>query len=215
MGYEYMGVSEHSQSAFYAHGLGIERVLEQREEVRSLNSRLKKFTIFHGIESDILADGSLDYPDEILAEFDFVVASLHGQLRQNREDMTKRLCKALENPYTSWLGHPTARLLLGRKPVEADMEKVIRTAAANNKGLELNANPYRLDLDWRYLALAKELGVKIGIHSDAHSKEGLQDVRYGVWMARKGGLSAADVTNTFSLEAIKQWLKQTRSKKQK
>lgn len=217
LGYEYMGVSEHSQSAVYAHGLGIERVLAQRAEVEKLNKKYaaKGFTIFHGIESDILPDGALDYPDEILEKFDFVIASLHGQLRQSSEDMTARLCRALENPHTTWLGHPTARLLLGRKQVNLDMEKFLATSACSGTALELNANPYRLDLDWRHLQAAKKLGIKIGIHSDAHSKEGLGDISYGLLMARKGGLSASDVTNTFSTAEIQKWLKQKKSKKQK
>jgi DNA polymerase (family X) len=207
LGLEYLGVSEHSQSAFYANGLDEKRVAEQRAEIAKIQKKHPKVRIFHGIESDILADGSLDYPTSVLQQFDFVIASVHGQMKMNKDDMTKRLCGALANPATTWLGHWTGRLLLGRSGYEFDVEKVLQCAARHGKAIELNANPYRLDIDWRVLPRAVELGVGIGIFPDAHSTGGLQDTKFGVWMARKAGLSPAQVLNTKSRAEMEQWLR--------
>lgn len=206
LGYEYMGISDHSQSAFYANGLKESSVYQQKEEINTLQKKYPEIKIFHGIESDILADGSLDYPKEILESFDFVIASVHGQFRMSKEEMTKRICRALENPYTTWLGHSTGRLLLGRKGYEVDMEKILQTASEAKKGIELNSNPYRLDLDWRHLHRAKEWGIPIGIFPDAHSVEGLKDVKYGVLMARKALLTPKDVVNTKSRAEMEKFL---------
>jgi DNA polymerase (family 10) len=165
---EYLGICDHSKSAFYANGLSIERVLQQHEEINKLNQQLKGFHIFKGIESDILNDGSLDYPDEILAKFDFVVASVHSNLKMIEEKATERIIKAVENPYTTILGHPTGRLLLSRKGYPIDHKKVIDACAANEVIIEINANPFRLDLDWRWQKYALEKGVLLAVNPDAH-----------------------------------------------
>lgn len=204
-GWEYLGVSEHSQSAFYANGLKEERVLEQKKEIEKLQKKYS-IRIFHGIESDILVDGSLDYSASFLKHFDFVIASVHGQMRMKREEMTKRLCAALENPATTWLGHWSGRLLMGREGYEFDHEKVLKVAAKMEKGIELNSNPYRLDLDWREIPMAAKLGVNIGIFPDAHSVGGFNDVKYGILMARKAGLKRSQVINTKTAKEMETWL---------
>ncbi|HVS94082.1 MAG TPA: helix-hairpin-helix domain-containing protein [Mucilaginibacter sp.] len=200
---QYLGMCDHSRSAFYAKGLSIERVLQQHEEIDHLNKKLNGFHIFKGIESDILNDGSLDYPDEILAKFDFIVASVHSNLKMDKDKATNRIIKAVENPYTTILGHPTGRLLLSRKGYELDFKKVIDACAANNVIIEVNANPLRLDLDWRWHQYALEKGVKLSINPDAHRNEGFLDMHYGVLAARKGGLSKEMCLNAFTLEDIK------------
>jgi len=200
---EYLGICDHSRSAFYAKGLEIERVLQQHEEIDHLNKKLVGFHIFKGIESDILGDGSLDYPEEILQRFDFIVASVHSNLKMDREKATTRVIKAVENPYTTILGHPTGRLLLSRKGYELDFEKVIDACSANGVVIEVNANPLRLDLDWRWHQYALNKGVKLSINPDAHRKEGFLDMHYGVLAARKGGLYKEMCLNALSLEEIK------------
>ena len=200
---EYLGMCDHSKSAFYAKGLSIERVLQQHEEIDHLNKKITGFHIFKGIESDILNDGSLDYPDEILDRFDFIVASVHTNLKMDKAKATARLIKAIENPYTTILGHPTGRLLLSRKGYEFDYKKVIDACATNNVVMEINANPLRLDLDWRWHQYALDKGVKLSINPDAHRNEGFLDMHYGVLAARKGGLYKEMCLNAFSLEKIK------------
>lgn len=200
---EYLGISDHSKSAFYAKGLSIERVLQQQEEIDHLNKKLEGFHIFKGIESDILNDGSLDYPDEILARFDFIVVSIHSNLKMPEDKATTRLIKAVENPYTTILGHPTGRLLLSRKGYDIDHKKVIDACAANNLVIEINANPLRLDLDWRWHQYALDKGVMLSINPDAHRKSGFLDMEYGVNVARKGGLSKEMCLNALSLADIK------------
>ena len=202
LGYQYLGICDHSKSAFYANGLQPERILKQHEEIDALNSKLGPFRIFKGIESDILTDGSLDYPDEILKSFDFIVASIHSGLRMDKEKATQRLLKAIENPFTTILGHPTGRLLLAREGYPIDHQKIIDACAANGVIIELNANPYRLDLDWRYIPYALNKNVLISINPDAHRMEGYHDMHYGVCVARKGGLTKSSTFNTFSLEEI-------------
>jgi DNA polymerase (family 10) len=206
-GYQYLGISDHSQSAYYAKGLKPERVLEQHEEVDRLNKAMAPFKIFKGIESDILSDGSLDYSEEILSKFDFVIASVHSNLKMDKTKATNRLLKAIENPYTKILGHPTGRLLLMREGYEVDHKAIIDACAKNRVAIELNANPYRLDLDWRWIAYAVEQGVKIAINPDAHSMQGYADVHYGVAVARKGGLMKKDTLNAFSVGEIEGWFK--------
>lgn len=206
LGMEYIGISDHSRSAYYAGGLKIEDVIRQREEIDRLNSHYKGFRIFAGIESDILTDGSLDYPDEILASFDFVIASVHSVFTMNKDSMTERLIRALKNPYVTMLGHPVGRLLLAREEYPLDVERVIEAAAELGKIIELNANPYRLDLDWRWCRRAKEMGVQISINPDAHSLEGLEDTIYGVNIARKGWLEKEDVFNCASLRQMEEIL---------
>ncbi|MDB5125358.1 MAG: polymerase/3-5 exonuclease PolX [Mucilaginibacter sp.] len=200
---EYLGMCDHSKSAFYAKGLSIERVLQQQEEIDHLNKKLNGFHIFKGIESDILFDGSLDYPDEILQRFDFVVASVHSILKMDKEKATSRLIKAIENPYTTILGHPTGRLLLSRDGYPIDHKKVIDACAANNVVIEINANPFRLDMDWRWHQYALDKGVWLSINPDAHRKEGFLDMHYGVLVARKGGLYKERCLNALSLQEIK------------
>ncbi|MDB5131289.1 MAG: polymerase/3-5 exonuclease PolX [Mucilaginibacter sp.] len=201
---EYLGMCDHSKSAFYAKGLSIERVLQQQEEIDHLNKKLNGFHIFKGIESDILFDGSLDYPDEILQRFDFIVASVHSILKMDKEKATSRLIRAVENPYTTILGHPTGRLLLSRDGYPIDHKKVIDACAANNVVIEINANPFRLDLDWRWHQYALDKGVWLSINPDAHRKEGFLDMHYGVLVARKGGLYKERCLNALSLQEIKQ-----------
>ena len=207
LGYEYLGLTDHSKSAFYANGLQPERVLQQMEEVDELNKELSPFKIFKGIESDILNDGSLDYETDILSRFDFIIASVHSNLRMDEEKATQRLITAVENPYTTILGHPTGRLLLSRQGYPIDHEKVIDACAANGVAIELNANPWRLDLDWTWIPYALEKGVFISINPDAHSKEGIHDIHFGVCAARKGGLEAQQCLNSKSLADFEAWLK--------
>lgn len=199
---EYLGMCDHSKSAFYANGLNEQRIYAQHQEIDALNAKLAPFRIFKGIESDILYDGSLDYSNDILKTFDFVVASVHSILRMNEEKATSRLITAIENPYTTILGHPTGRLLLSRKGYPIDYAKVIDACAANNVVIEINANPLRLDLDWRWHRYALEKGVLLSINPDAHRKEGFHDMHYGVLIGRKGGLTAKQCLNSFSLSEI-------------
>ncbi|MBB5439594.1 DNA polymerase (family 10) [Pedobacter sp. AK017] len=202
---EYLGICDHSRSAFYANGLNEQRVYAQHQEIEALNAKLAPFRIFKGIESDILNDGSLDYSDEILKTFDFVVASVHSNLRMDEQKATARLIKAVENPYTTILGHPTGRLLLSRKGYPIDYAKVIDACVANNVVIEINANPLRLDLDWRWHRYALEKGVLLSVNPDAHRKEGFHDMHYGVLIGRKGGLTAKQCLNALSLQDIAQY----------
>jgi DNA polymerase (family 10) len=196
-GWSYLGLSDHSQSAYYAGGLKPPDLERQREEVETRRREHPDFTLFWGVESDILSDGSLDYPDETLQGFDFVIASIHSQFSLKREAMTERILTALANPCCTMLGHVSGRLLLAREPYAHDLEAILKFAGAHRVIMEINASPYRLDLDWRWLRRAKELGVLISINPDAHSLEGLDDVNYGVTTARKGWLAPEDVLNTY------------------
>lgn len=203
---EYLGMCDHSKSAFYAKGLSIERVLQQHEEIDHLNRQLgNSFHVFKGIESDILNDGSLDYPDDILKKFDFIVASVHSNLRMDEDKATARIIKAVENPHTAILGHPTGRLLLSRKGYPINYKKVIDACAANQVVIEINANPLRLDLDWRWHQYALEKGVWLSINPDAHRNEGFHDMHYGTMVARKGGLSKDRCLNALSYQEIRQF----------
>lgn len=203
----YLGICDHSRTAVYANGLKEERVLQQWLEIEELNKKLAPFKIFKGIESDILSDGSLDYPEELLKGFDFVVASIHSNIKMDEERATTRLIKAIENPYTTILGHPTGRLLLSRKGYPINFKKVIDACAANKVVVEINANPLRLDLDWRWHRYALEKGVLLSINPDAHRTEGLNDMYYGTLIGRKGGLEAVQCLNCFSLEEIDHYFK--------
>jgi DNA polymerase (family 10) len=203
LGWEYIGLSDHSQSAFYAHGLKPEDVLRQHEEIDRLNEQLDGIVILKGIESDILSDGSLDYDDSVLESFDFIVASVHGNFGLDRRKQTLRSVRAVQNPCTSVLGHPTGRLLLARDGFDVDMDEVIAAAGEAGCAIELNANPHRLDLDWRDLPKAVKAGVKISIGADAHRTEGLEDLRYGVALARKGWLTKECVLNAVGLKELK------------
>lgn len=209
-GYHYLGIADHSKTAFYARGLDEDRVRQQWQEIDRLNQELQGITLLKGIESDILPDGSLDYSDEVLAGFDFVIASVHSSFGMSEQDMTRRICRALENPFTTMLGHPTGRLLLSRDAYALNLQQVLETAARHERIIELNANPFRLDLEWRYCKQAREMGILISINPDAHDVEGLEDVQYGVAAARRGWLSKEQVFNTRSLRDIFSILKQGR-----
>ncbi len=209
---EYLGICDHSRAAVYAKGLDIARVKEQWAEIDVLNTTLAPFRIFKGIESDILGDGSLDYPDEILAGFDFVVVSVHSNLKMDKERATNRLIKAIENPYTTILGHPTGRLLLSREGYPLDYQRIIDACAAYGVVIEINANPLRLDLDWRWHRYAIEKGVLLSINPDAHRNSGFHDMQYGVHMARKGGVAPHNCLNAFSVDAIAEYFKQRKQR---
>ncbi|MFN0016159.1 MAG: PHP domain-containing protein [Saprospiraceae bacterium] len=195
LGYAYIGITDHSQSAFYANGLKPDRVLAQMEEIDALNAEMAPFRIYKGIESDILNDGSLDYEQALLEKFDFVIASVHSNLKMSREKATERVIRAIENPCTTILGHPTGRLLLSREGYPLDWDAVFDACARRGVAIELNANPYRLDLDWTRIPEARRLGIRISINPDAHSRDGIQDIRFGVLAARKGGLTAEGCFN--------------------
>lgn len=204
LGYAYIGITDHSQAAFYANGLKPDRVLAQWEEIDRLNEELAPFRIFKGIESDILNDGSLDYEEDVLRRFDFVIASVHSNLKMSKEKATARIVHAIENPHTTILGHPTGRLLLSREGYPLDWEKVFEACARHHVAIELNANPYRLDLDWTLIPEAVRHGIPISINPDAHSKDGVHDVRYGVMVARKGALAAAHCLNALDAAGFEQ-----------
>ncbi len=202
LGYQYLGICDHSKSAFYANGLSEERVNAQHREIEKLNAKNQNFYIFKGIESDILNDGSLDYADDVLKSFDFIVASVHSNLKMDEEKANKRLLKAIENPYTTMLGHPTGRLLLARKGYPINHALIIDACAANKVAIEINANPLRLDLDWRWIDYALNKGVFLSINPDAHKKEGYHDMKYGVMVAQKGSLSKEFCLNSFDKEQL-------------
>lgn len=210
LGFEYFGICDHSMSVYYAKGLSPERVKQQHKEIDKLNAELKGFHIFKGTECDILPDGKLDYPDNILASFDFVVASIHSSMNMTEEQATKRLLKAMEHPAVKIIGHPTGRLLLGREGYPINHRKVIEAAAELGVSIEINASPYRFDLDWRYCKYAAEKGVQISINPDAHEIAGIADIYYGVGIARKGWLRKNEVLNTKSTKEIAKWFRETR-----
>jgi DNA polymerase (family 10) len=196
-GLDYLGIADHSRSAAYAGGLSIERVRQQWRAIDALNDRYAgAFRLFKGVECDILADGTLDYPDEVLAGFDYVVASVHSRFGLSREAMTERIVRAVAHPMVTMLGHPTGRLLLARDAYALDLEAVIAAAAAHGTMIEINANPHRLDLDAPHARRARDLGVAIAINPDAHSTAGLDDLDYGLGQARRAGLRPEDVLNT-------------------
>ena len=206
LGLQYLGICDHSRSASYAGGLQVEQVLTQFAEIDALNAQWTNFRIFKGIESDILSDGSLDYPDEVLSQFDFIVASVHSNLKMAEDRAMQRLIRAIENKYTTILGHPTGRLLLVREGYPVNHRYLIDACAANGVCMELNANPYRLDLDWRWIDYAMEKGVMIAINPDAHEKEGYYDMYYGSLVARKGGLTREMTLNAMNLHEFTNWL---------
>ncbi len=205
-GLEYLVISDHSKSAFYANGLKEDRIREQHKQVDQLNAQLKPFKIFKSIESDILNDGSLDYPEPVLKTFDLVIASVHSNLKMNEEKATARLIRAIENPYTTILGHMTGRLLLSRNGYPVDHKKVIEACAANKVVIEINAHPRRLDIDWKWIPYALEKGVLLSIDPDAHYLHGFDDVKYGVLAAQKGGLTKENNLSSFSLKEFEQFL---------
>ncbi len=209
-GWEFLGLSDHSQSAYYAGGLKPSDLERQKAELEALRRDQPNFTFYWGIEADILGDGSLDYQDQVLRDFDFVIASVHSQFRLPREEMTRRILQAMANPYCTMLGHVSGRLLLAREPYEVDLESILEFAGKHQVMVELNASPYRLDLDWRWLRRAKELGVLISLNPDAHSLDDLDDVAYGVITARKGWLEPHDILNTYPPEEVTHLLQKRR-----
>lgn len=202
LGWEYIGIADHSKAAAYAGGLSEEKAKHQNNEIDKLNAAFKNFRIFKGTEADILPDGSLDWNSEVLETFDYVVAAIHSKFKMTEAEATKRTIKAIKNKYVTMLGHPTGRLLLERDGYPINMIDVINAAADYGKAIEINAHPQRLDLDWRFCKYAKEKGVKICINPDAHNIEGLMDVRYGVGIARKGWLEETDIINCWSLKEV-------------
>ncbi|MDP4149921.1 MAG: helix-hairpin-helix domain-containing protein [Bacteroidota bacterium] len=205
-GYEYLVISDHSKSAFYANGLNEDRIREQHALIDELNRKLAPFTIFKSIECDILNDGSLDYSDAILSTFDLVIASVHSNLKMSQEKAMMRLVKAITNPYTCILGHMTGRLLLSRPGYPVDHEMIIDACAEHRVAIELNAHPRRLDMDWRWIRHALKKGVMISVDPDAHSTEGFEHTKYGILAAQKGGLTADRNLSSYGLERFKAYL---------
>jgi DNA polymerase (family 10) len=207
-GYSYLAISDHSKSAHYAGGLTVDQIEMQRREVARLNKRYgsKNFRIFHGIESDILNDGSLDYPSSILRSFDFVIASVHSQFRKDVTSQTKRILKAVSNPHTTILGHLTGRQLLRRPGYEVDVKAVLRACAKHRVAVE-NANPWRLDLDWRWHRTATELGCMMSVDPDAHSVGEIELTHWGVEVARKGSLPKERILSCLSLQEFQKYLR--------
>jgi DNA polymerase (family 10) len=213
-GFSYLGISDHSKTAAYAGGLTEERLLQQGEEIDRLNEEFAgRLYILKGIECDILRDGTLDFDDEVLARLDFVIASIHSHFNLSAEEQTERMLRAISHPYVDIIGHPTGRILLGRAGYTLDMEAVIDAAAAHNTCIEINANPARLDMDWRLLRKARDKGIKIPIDPDAHSLAGLDDMRYGIGIARKGWLRAKDVLNTMETKPLLAFFQERRTTK--
>jgi len=212
LGYDYLGISDHSRTASYAGGLEIEKVAKQHAEIDALNQELAPFRIFKGIESDILPDGSLDYPTEVLQSFDFIVSSVHSVLNMDLKRATDRLLTAIHNPYTTILGHPTGRLLLRREGYPIDHKAIIDACAEKQVVIEINANPWRLDLDWRWVRYAMEQGVLLAINPDAHEMDGYADMNYGVWMGRKGGLTKEMTLNALSGKEIAAYFETRKAK---
>jgi DNA polymerase (family 10) len=197
IGFKYAAVCDHSKSAFYANGLKENDIIHQRQIVNEIN-KTSKIKLFHGIESDILSDGSLDYESSILSTFNFIVVSIHSSFSMSENEMTARIIKAVENPYADVLAHPTGRLLLAREPYKVNIKKVIDACAANLVAIEINSNPQRLDLDWREIYYARDKGCKFAINPDAHSVQGILDIKYGIKISRKGGMQSEEVINCLS-----------------
>ena len=205
-GYEYLVMSDHSVSSFYANGLSVERIREQHKEIEKLNEKLAPFKIFKSIECDILTDGRLDYDDSVLATFDIVIASVHQHLRMSEEKAMQRVMAAIEHPYTHILGHSSGRLLLSRPGYPLNYEQVIEACAKHKVVLEINAHPRRLDLDWQWIPLAQEKNVMLSINPDAHSLDGIHDVFYGVRAAQKGGLLKTNNLSSLSLSEFNAYI---------
>jgi DNA polymerase (family 10) len=213
LGLEYLVICDHSKSAFYAGGMSAETVFRQHLEIDELNTELSPFRIFKGVESDILTDGSLDYPDDVLNHFEFIVASVHSGLKMSEPVATSRLIKAIENKFTSMLGHPTGRLLLSRPGYPIDHRKIIDACSANGVAVELNAHPYRLDLDWRWIGYAQEKGVLVSINPDAHHVTGISNMKFGVNSARKGMLTHERTLNAMGISDFLTWLNVQKAKR--
>jgi DNA polymerase (family 10) len=202
LGLEYLGIADHSKASVQANGLDPARLKKQVAEIKSLNKDFDGFRLFSGTECDILKDGTLDFSDSVLAQLDYVVASVHSSFTLGEAEMTKRLIRAMENPYVTMLGHLTGRILLKRESYAVNIPAVLDAATETGTFIELNADPHRLDMDWRWWRLAKEKGVKCVINPDAHSTEGLQNLYFGIGAARKGWLTKDDVVNCLSLKKV-------------
>jgi DNA polymerase (family 10) len=213
LGLQYLGISDHSKSSFWANGLNEERLLAQISEIRTLEKSLNGFRIFAGNEVDILRDGSLDFSDDILAQLDFCVASVHNLMNMDEQTMTDRICRAMENEHVTMLGHVTGRLLLKREAYAVDHARIIDCAAATRTVIELNCSPMRLDMDWRWWKRARDKGVLCSINPDAHSRAALHYIGQGVGIARKGWLRREDVLNTRSLKDIEAFLSKPKSER--
>ncbi|MEO8139112.1 MAG: DNA polymerase/3'-5' exonuclease PolX [Gemmatimonadota bacterium] len=201
-GYQWAGITDHSKAAAYAGGLSADDLLRQADEIDAVNARGLGIRVLKGIEADILGTGELDYDDAVLGRLDFVIGSIHSRFNMSREEMTARMLTAMDNPQLSIIGHPTGRLLLSRDPYPIDMEAVIAKAAATGVAIEINADPHRLDIDWRLLRQARDAGVPISIGADAHSLAGLRNIHYGVGIARKGWLTKGDILNSRPVEGF-------------
>lgn len=212
LGLEYLGIAEHSRSSIQAHGLDAPKLRAQVAAIRKLNKKFEGFQLFAGVECDILRDGKLDFDDDLLSELDYVVASVHSVFNLSEAEMTRRIIRAISNPFVTILAHPTGRLLLQREPYVVNLPAIIEAAAETGTWIEINAAPKRLDLDWRWWPLAKEKGVKCVINPDAHRAERLQDLWFGIGVARKGWLTKGDVVNCLPLEKIEKALKQKRER---
>jgi DNA polymerase (family 10) len=212
LGLEYLGIADHSRSSIQAHGIDETKLASQIAEIGRLNKKLSSFRVFAGVECDILRDGSLDLPDEILSQLDYVIISVHSVFNLTEAEMTARVIRAMENPFVTMLAHPTGRLLLKREPYQIDILAILDAAARNGTWIELNAAPKRLDLDWRWWPRAKEKGVKCVINPDAHRTERLQDLWFGIGIARKGWLTKEDVVNCLPVDKIEAELKRKREK---
>jgi DNA polymerase (family 10) len=212
-GLEYLVISDHSKSAFYASGLQEDRIIAQHKEIDQINKQLAPFKIFKSIESDILNDGSLDYAPGMLQSFDLIIASVHSNLKMQEEKAMQRLITAIENPYTNILGHMTGRLLLSRKGYPVNHQKIIDACAANSVVIELNAHPRRLDIDWRMIGKALDKGVLISINPDAHAIEGFNDCRYGVLVAQKAGVTKDNNLSSYTLDAFEKWVATQQTKR--
>ncbi len=213
LGLDYLGIADHSRSSIQAHGIDEAQLGEQVAAIRKLNKKFDGFRMFAGVECDILRDGSLDFPDNILSQLDYVVASVHSVFNLSEADMTARVIRAMENRFVTMLAHPTGRLLLKREPYQIDVPAVLDAAARTGTWIELNAAPRRLDLDWRWWPLAKQKGVKCVINPDAHRTERLQDLWFGIGSARKGWLTKGDVVNCLPLGKIEHALRAKREHK--
>jgi len=205
-GYEYLVISDHSQVAGYANGLYPDRIIKQHKEIGSLNQKLAPFKIFKSIEADILNDGNLDYNPEVLASFDLVIASIHSNLKMTEDKAMMRLMNAIQNPFTTILGHPTGRLLLSRAGYPIDYKTIIDACSVHKVVIEINAHPRRLDLDWEWIPYALEKGVLLSIDPDAHSISGIDLIKYGVYAAQKGGLTKKDNLSSMSLQEFENYI---------
>jgi DNA polymerase (family 10) len=209
-GYQYVGITDHSQAAAYAGGLTGDDLLRQADEVDEVNGRLEGIRVLKGVEADILADGRVDFDEQVLGRLDFVIASIHSRFNMSPPEMTARMLAAMDNPFLTIIGHPTGRLLLSRDPYGVDLDALIEKAAASGVALEINADPRRLDLDWRVLPRVKAGGAMISIGADAHSLAGIGNVAYGVGMARKGWLGPDDLLNARSADDFVAWARRRR-----